>query len=173
MDFFVGILGDWSGTVNVWSILFRIFVSLVFSSVIGCERATKRHAAGLRTFIVVALAFTTAGIVDATFTENYGGTFPVLSACAVIGAAIIGSNSILFSSKNQIKGLTTSVGLWACGLLGMSAGLGFYTLTAIGFVALMVSLSFFPKIEIYLKNRSNYFEVHLELENKSNLKDFV
>ena len=36
-----------------------------------------------------------------------------------------------------------------------------------------MSLSFFPRIEIMLKNRSNHFQVHLELKNKHNLQDFV
>ena len=30
-----------------------------------------------------------------------------------------------------------------------------------------------PKVETYLKNRSNHFEVHLELTNASYLKDFT
>ena len=47
------------------------------------------------------------------------------SACSVkgrIGAAMICGNSILFSSRNQIKGLTTSAALWTCSLIGLSAG---------------------------------------------------
>lgn len=34
-------------------------------------------------------------------------------------------------------------------------------------------LSAFPTIEVYLKNRSNHFEIHLELKNIEYLRDFV
>ena len=36
-----------------------------------------------------------------------------------------------------------------------------------------MSLSWLPAFEKYLKDRSNHFEVHLELKSKYNLQDFV
>lgn len=167
------LLGEWSAEITMESVLLRLLISVVFAAVIGCERATKRHAAGLRTFILVSMASTMATMVDVYFAESYGSGFLVLAAATVIGTAIISSNSILFSSKNQIKGLTTSVGLWAVGVLGIAVGAGFYSAGLIGFATLLLCLSLFPAFEIYLKNRSNHFEVHLELINKSYLQDFV
>lgn len=163
------LIGEWSVEINFFSVLLRIFISLVLSAIIGCERSEKRHAAGLRTFILASLFSTVAMILDI----STGGEFFLISAASIIGIAIISSNSILFSSRNQIKGLTTSVGLWGCGILGLCAGAGFYAVTLIVFLALLCSLSIFPSIEVYLKNRSNHFEVHLELKNKNNLLDFV
>ncbi|MBE6695408.1 MAG: MgtC/SapB family protein [Ruminococcaceae bacterium] len=168
-DPIASLLGDWSAQINFCSVLLRIVLSLVMSAIIGCERAGKRHAAGLRTFILASLACTVAMILD-IFAKTQ---LCFISAASVIGVAIISSNSILFSSRNQIKGLTTSVGLWACGILGLAVGAGLYAASLIIFVALLCSLSVFPTIERHLKNRSNHFEVHLELKNKSNLSDFV
>ena len=163
------LLGTWSSELTVWSVLFRIGLSVLLSAVIGCERSSKRHAAGLRTFILVSLATTCSMLLDIFL----GLPFGVISAASVIGIAIITVNSILYSSRNQIKGLTTSVGLWACGILGLSIGAGFYTVTAVMFAALLCSLSLFPKFEVYLKNRSNHFEIHLELKDISYLQNFV
>ncbi len=167
------LLGEWSAEITMESVLLRLLISVVFAAIIGCERATKRHAAGLRTFILVSMASSMATMVDVYFAESYGSGFLVLSAATVIGTAIISSNSILFSSKNQIKGLTTSVGLWAVGVLGIAVGAGFYSAGLIGFLTLLICLSMFPTFETYLKIRSNHFEVHLELTNKSYLQDFV
>lgn len=167
------LLGGWAADVNAESIILRFIISVVVGAIIGCERSSKRHAAGLRTFMLVSLAATMVTVIDVSIIEAGIASIPVLSAAAVIGMAIISSNSILFTSKNQIKGLTTSVGLWTCGILGMTAGAGLYTVTLIAFVVLLGSLSFFPKLETFLKNRSNHFEVHLELVNKGNLQDFV
>ena len=41
------------------------------------------------------------------------------------------------------------------------------------FFALLCSMSGLPALETHLKDRSNHFEVHLELKNKSDLPDFV
>ena len=98
---------------------------------------------------------------------------PVLSAAAVVGMATISGNSILFSSRNQIKGLTTSAGLWCCGLLGLALGAGLYTPALVLFLVLLCSMSGLPVLEKHLKDRSNHFEVHLELKNKGDLADFV
>ncbi len=167
------LLGEWSYDLGGASVTFRLAVSMIFAFIIGCERASKRHAAGLRTFITIFLASTITSMTDIYLTKAYGVSSAMISAATVIGIAIISTNSILFSSKSQIKGLTTSAGLWASGILGMTIGAGFYTVSLIGYISLLCCLTYFPAFEIYLKNRSNHFEVHLELVSKSNLQDFI
>ena len=167
------VLGEWAAEESVGAIFLRIALSLLFAAILGCERSGKRHAAGLRTFIIMSLGGTVAVFFDLHLIKNLGVVFPFLSAAGVIGAAIIASNSILFSSRSQIKGLTTSAALWADGLIGMALGAGLYTVAIIAFVALLASLSYVPAFERYLKNRSNHFEIHLELDSKTHLADFI
>lgn len=168
-------LGTWSEEIGAGSILLRIALSVVLGAVIGCERSGKRHSAGFRTFILVSLASTCAMMLDKYLTErsDSGTALCLISASSVIAIAIISVNSMLFSSRNQIKGLTTSVGLWASGIIGLCAGAGYYTVTLVGFAVLLLCLSAAPAFEVYLKNRSNHFEVHLELKSSANLQDFV
>ena len=167
------LIGEWSTRLDLGSIVLRIVISFLFSAIIGWERSTKRHAAGLRTFMLVSLASTMAMLLDLFLLTKFTLTFPVISAAVVVGIAIISSNSILYSSKSQIKGLTTAAGLWAVGFIGLLIGAGFYTVSVIGFLAMMLCLSMFPKMERHFKNRSNHFEVHLELKSKENLQSFV
>ena len=171
-DVIAGLLGPWSAELGLGAILLRAALSVLFSAVIGCERSSKRHSAGLRTFILVSITGTAAMLTDRLLMELAGVPVPVLSA-AVIGMATISGNSILFSSKNQIKGLTTSAGLWCCGLIGMALGAGLYTLSLVLFLVLLCSMSGLPVLEKHLKDRSNHFEVHLELKNKGDLAEFV
>lgn len=166
-------LGKWSTELNVASAVLRVMLSMLLAAIIGCERSSKRHSAGLRTFIVVSLGMTLAMLTDMyilSLTDKY---IFIISGAAVIAIATITVNSILFSSKNQIKGLTTSAGLWAVGLIGLACGAGLYTLALIGFFAVLACMAFFTGIEKYLKNRSNHFEVHLELTSSANLRDFI
>lgn len=167
------LLGEWSAMLDIWSIILRIAVSILFAAIIGWERSTKRHAAGLRTFMLVSLSATTAMMLDLFIIQKYSVGFPIISAAFVVGIAIISSNSILYSSKSQIKGLTTAVGLWAVGISGLLIGAGFYTVSLISFAALLCCLSLFPFLERRFKNQSNHFEIHLELKHKDDLQNFV
>ena len=167
------LLGAWASDIDILSILLRICLSFVFSAIIGWERSTKRHAAGLRTFMLISLSATMAMLLDLFLIRSLSLGFPLVSASVVIAIAIISSNSILFSSKSQIKGLTTAAGLWTVGFIGLLLGAGFYTVAIIGFCAMLSCLSLFPAMERHFKNKSNHFEVHLELKNKENLQSFV
>ena len=162
------LLGAWSSEICLGSVIFRIALALIAGACIGCERATKRHAAGLRTFMLAVVATCIAMMLDIGF-----GAAPIVSAAAVVGLAIVSSNSVLFSSRSQIKGLTTSTGLWSCGIAGLAIGSGLYTLAIAACIAILATLSLFPSFEKYLKDRSNHFEIHLELKDRSNLQDFV
>lgn len=168
------LLGFWAHDPGEWTCyLFKIVLSLILAALVGWERASKRHAAGLRTFMLVSFASTVAMILDVTMIFHGVSIAPFISAATVIGLAILSINSTLYSSRNQIKGLTTSVALWAEGIIGFSIGAGLYTIALISFVAFFCCLSLFPRLEAALKDRSNHFEVHLELKNISFLQDFV
>ena len=85
-DPIASLLGSWATELNLYSVLLRVAVSVVFAAMIGCERASKRHAAGQRTFILVSLASTMAMLLDQSV-ERAGG--PLVSAATVIAIAII------------------------------------------------------------------------------------
>ena len=162
-------LGPWSVSLNLYSILFRILMAIVFSAIIGWEISSKRHSAGLRTFMLVALAGCFSVMLDQVLADR----LYLITAATIIAVSSLSSNSLFISSRNQIKGLTTSAALWISAIMGMAVGAGYYTLSLFIFIAIMVSLSFFPKLEKFLKDRSNHFEVHLELIDSKYLQNFV
>ena len=172
-DWIAGFLGTWSTELTLGAILLRLALSMALAAIIGCERSSKRHSAGLRTFVLISFASTVSMILDIYLATNYALSVPVLSGATIIGAAMVSGNSILFSSRNQIKGLTTSARLWSCGILGLIIGAGLYTVTVIVYLFLVCILAGFPSLETYLKNRSNHFEIHLELKSSEYLQDFV
>ena len=167
------LLGKWSVDINLYSVSFRIILVIILASLIGCERSSKRHSAGLRTFIIVSMASALSAMLDVCILAVNPNGIPIISAASVVSVAMLSGNSILFSSRSQIKGLTTSAGLWACGLVGLAIGSGLYTIGIASFAALIFCISQLPKAEVILKDRSNHFELHLELRNSYNLQDFV
>lgn len=163
------VMGEWAYTVSVYSVLLRIVIPVLFAFYVGCERSTHGHTAGLKTFILLSLGATACMIID----QSLQNTYPICSGCAIIGVAMLGGNSILFGAKNQIKGLTTSAWIWVCSILGLVVGAGFYTLAIVIIVVSIVILHIFPIIEKYLKQRSDHFEIHLELHSRNDLQAFM
>ena len=53
--------------ISLSSALLRILLAVLLSSIIGCERANKRHSAGLRTFILASFSACLAMILDLLF----------------------------------------------------------------------------------------------------------
>ena len=173
IDPIVKIIGSWAQELSLATVSLRILLSVALSTIIGCERATKRHAAGVRTFVVTSFACTVAMLADCCISMGSPTHLYLLSAASIIAVAIISINSVLYTSRNQIKGLTTSVALWAAGVIGLATGAGYITITLVAFVLLMISLSWMPGFEADLKNRSSFFEIHLELKSSQYLQEFI
>ena len=172
-DPIAALLGPWSAQLGIASILLRILLSTALATIIGCERSSKRHSAGLRTFLLLALASSAAMELDVFLNLERQTPFYLLSAALIVGTCIICVNSLLFNSRNKIKGLTTAVAMLGCGIVGLCIGAGAYTVGIVVFIVMLPSLASLTRFETYLKNRSNYFEIHLELKNASYLQDFV
>ncbi len=163
----------WLSQFNIWTILIRVFLALLVGVTFGLERSRKRHTAGLRTFGFVSLFSSIAALLDVYLISNFKVIFPAITTAVVLGGAIIAGNTLLYSSKSQIKGLTTAVALWLISIIGACFGAGLYTAALITAALAYIGLNILPKLEFYLKNRSNHFEIHLELKNKSDLANFT
>ena len=164
--------GGFLADINIWTILIRVALTIICSLIFGIERSNKRHTAGIRTFLIIGLSGAIAALLDVYFMVNFASIMPVVCAALVIAIAIISANTLIYSSRNQIKGLTTSVALWATCFIGMSIGAGFYTIAIIATLIIFVIINMLSNLEAYLKDRSNHFEIHLELKNKTDLQNF-
>ena len=172
-DPIVQLIGNWAGELNLWSVLLRVFISSGFSAILGMERSTKRHSAGLRTCMLVSLAGTLAMMMDLWMLESYGAGLFLLSVSTVISTTLIATNSLFISSRNQIKGITTAAAILLCCLLGIAIGAGLYTLGAVLGIANMFIMFALPSLEETLKDRSNHFEIQLELKGSLHLQEFT
>jgi putative Mg2+ transporter-C (MgtC) family protein len=172
-DPFAALLGAWSSALGFPAVLLRVLLAFVLGAAIGCERANNRHSAGLRTFILVSVASAVAMLADCFLEAGGSIRLPAVSAATILGIAIISTSSISYSSKNQIKGLTTAVALWSCSIIGLAVGAGYYTAALTGYAALFICLAWLTPVELWLKDRSNHFEIHLELTDRKSLQDFL
>lgn len=173
-DMIGALLGEWAlQSMHLGAIVLRVCLALFFSAMIGWERATKRHTAGLRTFILAGVASVFAALCDEFALTVLKAPFTFLSAAALICVSMISGNTLLFSSRNQLKGLTTSVCLLTNAIISLCFGFGMYTSAIIGFFAMIMCVVLFPDLEAHFKRHSKYIELHLELTNKNALQDFI
>lgn len=161
----------WLEEISFGSILIRLFLAVLTAGLIGVQRASKRHAAGFRTYVLVCLGATIAMMTNQfLLTLTGSGDGARLGAQVISGIGFLGAGTILVTSRNQIRGLTTAAGLWACACMGISIGAGFYTLAICGEIIILLVLMLFPKIENFFINHSTTYELHVELDSRPDLK---
>ena len=165
VDPLVDVLGNWLSNINIYSIIVRIFLAVLLGGLIGIERAFKKHEAGFRTNILVCVGATMTTFCNQFIYEYFGGgDVARLGAGVISGVGFLGAGTILLTSRNQIRGLTTAAGLWTCACLGISIGLGFYTVAICGCLAIMLVLYLLPRIESVINNKTPYLTLHVEFE---------
>ena len=175
IDPFVNSIGaDWLAELNIYSITIRLVLAILFGGLLGLERAIKHHAAGFRTYILVCVGATIAMITNEFICKvTNTGDGARLGAQVISGIGFLGAGSIMFTSRNQVKGLTTAAGLWACACLGLAIGVGFYSLAVISTIIIIGVLASLPSIDKALRKKSKMFAIHIEFECRANLKEFI
>lgn len=172
-DYLAGVLGEWSMHLSLAGVMFRLFLALVLGSAVGWERTNKRHSLGLRTFIIITISGVAAGMLDFFLLEVHGTSGFIISAAMIVSATMLSVKSIVYNARTQIKGLTTAAALCTMGVMGVVIGVGLYTTALCLFGVLWFSLSVLPVLEEFLGDKSNHFEVHLELKSANYLQTFA
>lgn len=176
-DPIVKLLGDkfiWLSELTVGSIIIRLVLVILFSGIVGIERASKKHEAGLRTYILVCLGAAVAMLTNQFIFETFKtGDVGRIAAQVISGIGFLGAGTILITSRNQIKGLTTAACLWACACMGLAIGIGFYTLTIIGFLLIIIVLILLPPLEKKFTKLGNTYNLHIELLSRTDLKELI
>lgn len=110
-------------------IIAQITLAAVLGMLIGAERESKGKAAGLRTYMLVALGSALFTILSSNVGAGASGSVvdPTrIAAQVVVGIGFIGAGLIIFR-EDRLEGLTTAAGLWVTAAIGMAVGFGFYT----------------------------------------------
>ncbi|MGM9969314.1 MAG: MgtC/SapB family protein [Anaeroplasma sp.] len=164
---------NWLIDITFGSIIIRILLATICGGILGVERAKKHHAAGLRTYILVCVGSCIAMMTNQYVSSIFDTDVARLGAQVISGIGFLGAGTILVTSRNQIKGLTTAAGLWACACLGLSIGIGFYTLSLFSCLLIILVIAFLPGVEEKITKRSLYFDIHIEFGCRENMKEFI
>ncbi|MBI2141741.1 MgtC/SapB family protein [Candidatus Woesearchaeota archaeon] len=119
-------------------IIIRVALAILVGALIGLEREKTKHAAGLRTHLLVCIGST---LITLTSIDMFPQNPAPITAAIITGIGFLGAGTI-FRDKNNVRGLTTAASIWAVAGLGLALGAGAYVIAAAGTLAMMFTLEF-------------------------------
>lgn len=152
----------------------RILAALILGGIIGLEREMKNRPAGLRTYMLVCVGSCLIMMTNQFLYQTTGIGDPArMSAQVISGIGFLGAGTIVVTQHNQIKGLTTAAGLWACAAVGLSIGIGFYEAALVSGVAVYVVLTLLQRWDKRMRMKGKFFDIYFELSKGYPLGNFI
>lgn len=131
------------GDIGTKEIAIRLLLALVIGGIIGLEREKIRQFAGFRTHILIAIGSCITSITSIQLLSDYNlytNADPARMPAQVLsGIGFLGAGAIL-KNKGGVKGLTTAAGMWATACIGIAVGYGYYELSILGWLFVMIAL---------------------------------
>ncbi len=157
-----------------FSIFLRLAMAMAMGAAIGYERAAKKSTAGLRTFSIVCSAAAFTMIINEYLIDRYGTGDPARLAAQVIsGIGFLGMGSIILTSRNQVRGLTTAGTLWATAILGIALGAGMLVPSLIAFSIMLFTTTILYYISQHLERYNRYITIYLEVDKNAGLRQII
>ena len=169
---------DYLRQLNAVSLLFRLALAMFFGGMIGMERERKRRPAGFRTYMLVCLGATLAGIVSQynfimlsttclETAKEVGRTTDVsrIGAKVIGGIGFLGAGTVIVTGRQEVKGLTTAAGLWASACMGLAIGAGFYECVVLAFVLIFLCIRLLPPLESMMVERARNMNLYVEFSS--------
>ena len=140
-------------------LILKLSLALIFSGLIGYEREMSHSNAGFKTHIIVGLSSALIAMVQLNI-MNYVVDFNFmhpdiytglrsdptrLIAQVISGIGFLGAGTIIVT-KSNVSGLTTAASIWSVAILGISTGMGYYSISIVGFVFIIVVLYVFNRV---------------------------
>ena len=136
--------------VNTLSSVYKLLVSLLLGSLVGYQRKSRGQTAGVRTFSLIAMGATLAMILSIYVPQEYlglkNGDPGRIAAQVVTGIGFLGAGAII-QMKGNVRGLTTAAGIWMIAAIGMSVGVGMYTIATIATLLILFVLAQLERLE--------------------------
>lgn len=134
-------------------VIIRLIAATLFGAAIGMQRERAGKPAGVRTHILVTLGTCVFVLAGSGYGMNSDGLSRVIQGI-VTGIGFIGAGSILkLNEERDIKGLTTSAGVWMAAAIGVAVGLGALGLALLSTILTLIILALVGRIEFQIEKK--------------------
>ena len=161
--------------LNMASVCLRMLLGIAFGGFIGLERGSKQRAAGFRTYMLVCLGAVLTMLLGQyehhmlatswlSATEHTGLKTDVarFGAQVISGIGFLGAGTIIVTGRQEVKGLTTGAGLWACACMGLAIGAGFYECVILSFLLIVIAIRVLPAVETFAIDHARNMNLYVE-----------
>jgi putative Mg2+ transporter-C (MgtC) family protein len=135
---------------SMWEGFLRIILAFLAGALIGLEREKRRQPAGFRTHSVLALGSVLMSLLSIhtvyAYAQGMSADPSRIASQVITGIGFLGAGAIIRLGVS-IKGLTTAASLWTTAGIGLSIGMGMYTMSLFALLLLLLTLSTMSRIE--------------------------
>lgn len=163
-------------------IAIRLLTAIAIGGAVGYERKYNNRPAGFRTHILVCVGAAVISMIQANLmnnilelsTKNPNSVAGIktdlgrLGAQVISGIGFLGAGTII-REKGSVKGLTTAVSLWVVACIGLAVGWGFYSLSIMAAVCVVITLVSLKKFENRFLEKSNLYRMRIDYDDQSAL----
>jgi putative Mg2+ transporter-C (MgtC) family protein len=177
---------DYLRELNIASVVFRLLLSMVVGGMVGIERWRKRRPAGMRTYMIVCLGSTLTMLtgqyishmldfewLEAAQQIGVRTDISRLSAQVINGIGFLGAGTILVTSHQEVKGLTTAACLWASGCIGLAIGAGFYECVLISVILVYICIHYMRSVEAFFVENARNMNIYVEFQSMADVKGII
>jgi len=151
------------------SIVYRLLWAALLGSAIGIERNARRRPAGMRTSLCVSVGAALFTILSVEIARRTGDTSTTRIASNIVqGIGFLGAGVIL-RERGSVTGLTTAATLFVVAALGMAAGAGFYAVSGLACLLVLIALLFFIKIENFFSLKPRYMLFRISTDTATDM----
>lgn len=166
--------------MNIYEVALRITLAIVIGGIVGFNREYENRPAGFRTHVLVCLGATVAALIQVQLgyyvideiakTPNLSGVLSVDTGrviCQVIsGVGFLGAGTII-RTKASVKGLTTAASIWAVACVGIAIGMGFYTISILSGIGIVIALVVLKRFEYRFINKLDIIKFKIQYTDKA------
>lgn len=161
-----------SGALAYVEIALRLLLAAGLAALLGWDREVQDRPAGLRTYMLVALAasvftvltFEIYETVKANQEEANADPIRIIEAVTA-GVAFLAAGAIIHGRNNKVQGITTGAGMWMAGALGVAAGAGHYFLAVLAALLSFSILRWLNILQQRVANQTKADGLSLIIEN--------
>ena len=147
----------------------RLGFAILCGGIVGIERELKNKPAGIKTNILICVGSALYTSISVMISEShismghYGDPARV-AAQIVSGIGFLGGGTII-QSRGTILGLTTAATIWVVAAIGLSVGLGHYSMGLVAALSVVSILTLSNFFEDKVLGRSLSFQCHVTVQD--------
>jgi putative Mg2+ transporter-C (MgtC) family protein len=147
-------------TLNV---ILELLLAVLIGGVIGLEREYRNKSAGLRTLILICIG--AALFTNFSILIGRPDDMTRIASNVVVGIGFVGAGVIFRSEASGVNGLTTAALIWVTAALGVGLGAGYYVISLLGCVLVLMVLMFLTYLEqrIDERNQVRVYKISLQV----------